>query len=63
MIRKTPAEVRKQAALIARYWANEREQTGDLEGAGVLRDIAAEISKLRLTKDATLTPDKKEPGA
>lgn len=49
--RKTPAEVRKQAALIVAYWANERETTGDEEGAQIIRDIAKEISKLRLTYD------------
>lgn len=50
-IRKTPAEVRKQAALIVAYWAEERESCGDEEGADVLRDISKEISKLRLTRE------------
>lgn len=52
MKRKTAAEVRKQASLLVRYRANERELEGDPEGADILRDVAREILKLRLTVES-----------
>jgi hypothetical protein len=49
--RKTPAEIRAEAARAIRYEANCAESMGDPEGAGRLRDLAHEVSRLRLTRD------------
>lgn len=47
---KTPAEIRSEASALARYYAEEREREGDPEGAGVLRDLAAAINKIKLSR-------------
>lgn len=43
--------IRREAAQLAREAANQREADGDPEGAGVIRDLAASIDKIRLTED------------
>lgn len=48
---KTLVDIRNEAAKMARASAREREDTGDPEGAGVLRDLAKEIETIRLTRD------------
>lgn len=50
-VKKTAAEIRDEAAAMARWEAIEREQTGDPEGAGCFRELAQAISRIRLTKD------------
>ena len=50
-IRKSPEEIRMQAARMAREWARESEDMGDPEGAGKLRDLAWGIERIRLTRD------------
>lgn len=50
-IRKTAAEIREEAYKLARWTLEEREETGDLEGVGVMRDLSASIRRIRLTKD------------
>lgn len=48
---KGARQVRAEAVRLARAEAREREMTGDPEGAGVLRDLAAAIRRIRLTSD------------
>lgn len=48
---KTPAEIRAEAVEKVRSWIEEREETGDPEGAGVMRMLRDEIKAIRLTKD------------
>lgn len=50
---KTPIEIRREAAQLARLWADEREATGDPEGAGEMRALASQIARIRLTKRGT----------
>jgi len=45
--RKEAHTIRREAATMAREWAKDREA----EGAGVLRDLAARIDRIRLTED------------
>lgn len=47
----TPIDIRNRAARLAREAAREREACGDPEGAGVIRDLANEISRIRTTED------------
>lgn len=47
---KTARELRADAVRLARIAASEREKDGDPEGAGVIRDLAASISKIKLLK-------------
>lgn len=56
--RKTPTEVRCEAAEICDNWAEERFSCGDPEGAGVLQEAALEIRKIALT-GAAVTPSKR----
>lgn len=49
--RKELHTIRREAAQLARNAAVEREKDGDPEGAGVIRDLAADIEKIRLTED------------
>lgn len=49
--KKTPAELRREVAQFVRREANIAEGMGDPEGAGRLRDIAKDISRIRLTGD------------
>ena len=48
---KHPARIRREAATLAREAARDREADGDPEGAGVLRDLADRIGRIRLTAD------------
>lgn len=48
---RTAKEMRFAAARRARVAADDRERDGDPEGAGVLRDLAREISRIRLTTE------------
>lgn len=48
--RKTPAEIRKEAADLARFWAIEREREGDPEGSGLIRDLAKAIASIGVFK-------------
>lgn len=50
-VRKAPAAIRKQAASLARDHARDRENMGDPEGAGAMRDLAAAIGRIRLPED------------
>jgi len=50
-VAKQPSRVRREAASLARDAARDREADGDPEGAGVLRDLAARIDRIRLTVD------------
>lgn len=45
---KSAAEVRKEAADIARSAVRERESTGDPEGADVVRQIVKDILAIRI---------------
>ena len=47
---KAPIAIREEAAELARQTAQQREQDGDAEGADVLRDLAAQIRRIRLTE-------------
>lgn len=47
---KTPIEIRREAARLARLWADDREATGDPEGAAEMRALAIQIARIRLTK-------------
>ncbi len=49
-----PKSVRKEAAEMAREWANMRHSDGDPEGAECFRQLAREINKVRLTEIAPL---------
>ncbi len=51
MIRKAKSaiEMRREAAQLARLWAEDRESTGDPEGAAEMRALASQISRIRLT--------------
>ncbi len=49
--RKAPEQVRAEAHLMARNWAEERASCGDPEGAECFRMLAREIAAMRLTKD------------
>ncbi|HEX7781220.1 MAG TPA: hypothetical protein VF509_00275 [Sphingobium sp.] len=49
---KRPSDVRDEAYRLALYHARERANEGDPEGAGVIRDLAASIKRIRLTLDA-----------
>lgn len=46
---KTPKTIRDEAVEIVRGWITEREETGDPEGAGVMRMLRDEIKAIRLT--------------
>lgn len=48
---KLPTDVRTEAYRLALECAREREKDGDPEGAGVIRDLAASIKRIRLTRD------------
>jgi len=48
--RKTPYEVRSEAAEICDSWADERRRCGDEEGAEVMLEAALEIRRIVLTK-------------
>lgn len=45
---KTAVEVRREAARLARSWAEERDDCGDPEGAGCFRDLARQIDAIRI---------------
>lgn len=49
--KKHPAQIRREAAAMARVWARGREDCGDPEGAGEFRDLASQIERIRLTED------------
>lgn len=49
---KTPSDIRTEAVAIVKGWIQEREETGDPEGAAVMRMVRDEIAKIRLTRDA-----------
>lgn len=49
---KTAKTVRDEAVEIVRGWIAEREETGDPEGAGVMRMLRDEIKAIRLTFDS-----------
>ena len=49
---KRPADVRDEAYRLALEAARDRDRDGDPEGAGVIRDLAASIRRIRLTRDA-----------
>jgi hypothetical protein len=46
--RKTPAQVRAEAANLARYVADQRARDGDPEGAEVIRELADDIEAISL---------------
>lgn len=48
---KRAADVRDEAYRLALDAARERMSDGDPEGAGVIRDLAASIKRIRLTAD------------
>ncbi len=48
---KRPHQIRADAVRLARQYAEEREETGDPEGAEVIRDLARAISKISLDCD------------
>lgn len=48
--RKTPKEVRSEAAEICDGWADERTRCGDPEGAEAFQMAALEIRKIELRK-------------
>ena len=48
---KRPSDVRDEAYRLALFHARERANEGDPEGAGVIRDLAASIKRIRLTLD------------
>lgn len=50
---KSAAEVRKEAADIARSAVRERENTGDPEGADVIREIVRDILAIRIRRPRT----------
>ncbi len=52
--KKTPKDIRQEAAAIVRWAMIERQQTGDPEGAEVFRDVLQEIQRIRLTEDSQL---------
>ncbi len=43
-------ELRAEAVRIARQWARDRHADGDPEGAGVIRDLADSIARIKLLK-------------
>jgi hypothetical protein len=47
---KSPVEIRREAAQLARSWADDREATGDPEGAAEMRALASQITRIRLTR-------------
>ena len=47
---KAAVAIREEAAELALEAAQQREQVGDPEGADVLRDLAAQIRRIRLTE-------------
>lgn len=47
---KASAAIREEAAELAVEAARQREQDGDPEGANVLRDLSAQIRRIRLTE-------------
>lgn len=53
---KPPADVRDEAYRLALEHARDREADGDPEGAGVIRDLAAAIKRIRLTRDVAAKP-------
>lgn len=48
---KLPTDIRTEAYRLALEWARERDKDGDPEGASVIRDLAALIKAIRLTRD------------
>lgn len=46
----TARELRDEAVRIARAWARDRAADGDPEGAGVIRDLADRIARIKLLK-------------
>ena len=48
---KSSADLRDEAYRLALNVARERESDGDPEGAGVIRDLAASIKRITLTRD------------
>jgi hypothetical protein len=49
-MRKTAADIRKEAARMAREYAEERDDTGDPEGAEEFRDLARAIERIKINK-------------
>jgi hypothetical protein len=47
---KTPTEIRREAARLARNFAAERRTMGDPEGAEGFRDLAREIEGIRISE-------------
>ncbi len=46
---KTAKAIRDEAVEIVHGWIAEREETGDPEGAGVMRMLRDELKAIRLT--------------
>lgn len=49
-MKKTPKEVRDEAYRLVREAMSERRETGDEEGTLVIRDLAEQVKRIRLTK-------------
>lgn len=49
--RRAGVAIREHAAELVRLAADEREETGDPEGAQVLRDLVRDIRKIPLTEE------------
>lgn len=47
----TPVDIRNRAVRLAREASRERMACGDPEGSIVIRDLAHEINRIRLTED------------
>ncbi len=45
---RTARDVRQEAVAMARRWARDRMADGDPEGAGVIRDLADAIARIKL---------------
>jgi hypothetical protein len=46
--RKTPEEIRAEAASLARYVADQRERDGDPEGSAIISELAEDIAAISL---------------
>jgi hypothetical protein len=44
-----PKDIRAEAIALARSYARQRDHDGDPEGAAVIRDLASELARIRLT--------------
>lgn len=51
---KRPSDVRDEAYRLALFHARERANEGDPEGAGVIRDLAASIKRIRLDRKSVV---------